>query len=194
MPTMKSMNMTDAARQMAICWQQFAMALKRELGFQICGVPNDTLSALAGGEADAVKAMEIAAIAPALSRDLIYLGYRNAKAKEPSQIALAWRDDLYVDWRDGLQLYAADHNAPLVLVDLQRREHYARGGRNQLIRHDGLPAGGIERGRKLAMARIRRTAAIMPDELAANSTLVPRGANAAEHLPPVTAETVVRLS
>lgn len=192
MVSITSMNLTDGARAMAVRHQQLAWAIKVELGFQICGVPNDCLTMSAGAVANPVKAMELAAIAPKLKSDLVYLGFRTAKAKEPCQIALAWRDDLCVDWRDGLQPYAADQDSPLILVDAARGEHYARGGRNQLIRMEGVPAS-LARGRKLAMARIRRTAVIMPQELSGGSFLVPPGEDVLDHRPEPSAETVVRL-
>lgn len=192
MVSITSMNLTEDARAMTVRRQQIAWAVKTELGFQICTVPNDTLT-MAGGEvADPVKAMELAAMAPKLKTDLLYLGFRTTKAKEPCQVALAFRDDLCVDWRDQLQLYAADQNAPLILVDVARGERYVRAGRNQLIRMEGVPAN-LARGRKLAMARVRRTAAIMPQELSAGHFFVPPGDDVLRHRPDATGETVVRL-
>jgi hypothetical protein len=193
MVSITSMNLTDGARAMAVRHQQLAWAIKLELGFQICGLPNDCLTMSAGGVADPVKAMELAAIALKLKADILYLGFRAASAKEPCQIALAYRDDLCVDWRDELQLYAADPDAPLILVDTARGEHYARGGRNQLIRVQGMPVD-LARGRKRAMARVRRTAAIMPQELSGGSFFVPPGEDVLDHQPQPSGETVVRLS
>lgn len=192
MVSITSMSLSDRARAITVRRQQLAWAVKTEMGFQICGVPSDCLTMAAGVVADPVKAMELAAIAPKLRSDLVYLGFRNLKAEEPCQIALAYRDDLCVDWRDGLQLYAADQESPLILVDAARGEHYARGGRNQLIRMEGVPAN-LDRGRKLAMARIRRTAAIMPEQLSDGSFLMPPGEDVLAHSPEPSAETVVRL-
>lgn len=192
MPKMTSVNLTDAARTMAIRQQQLALAVKRELGFQTCGVPNDSLVMAAGKPADPVRAMELAAMAPTFAKDMIYLGYRTVRSKEPSDIALAFRDDLCVDWRAGLQLYAADYDAPLILVDTERGEHYARGGRNQLIRVAGVPSD-LARGHKRAMARVRRTAAIMPATLNDTNYFVPAGERAVDHMPEQRSDAFVRL-
>jgi hypothetical protein len=131
-------------------------------------------------------------MAPTFAKDMIYLGFRTVRAKEPSDIALAFRDDLCVDWRAGLALYAVDHDGPLILVDEPRGEHYARGGRNQLIRKQGVP-GDLARGKKRAMARVRRTAAIMPDTLNDTNFFVPPGENVADHMPGQQSQAVVRL-
>lgn len=193
MPKMTEVNLSDDARAMTIRHQQFAWAIKVELGFQICGVPNDSLVLSSGKPADPVRAMELAAMAPIFAKDLIYLGFRTIRSKEPSDVALAFRDDLCVDWRAGLKLYSADHDAPLILVDVVRGEHYARGGRNQLVRQTGVPAD-LVRGHKRAMARVRRTAAIMKDTLNDTNYFVPAGENVADHMPEPQGCAVIRLA
>jgi hypothetical protein len=192
MPRMNDMNLDASAREMAVRHQQIALAIKVELGFQICGVPNDCLTMASGGVADPVKAIELAKVASDLKTDLVHLGFRTSKAKAPCQIALAYRDDLVVDWRDGLQLYAADQTSPLILVDEARRQFFERGLRNQLIRFGGVPSN-LAKGSRLAMARVRRTAAIMRSELLDTNYFVPRGEPVEDHKPQAEGTVVVRL-
>lgn len=192
MPKMNDMKLDASAREMAVRHQQLSLAIKVELGFQICSLPNDCLTMAAGSVADPVKAIELAKVAASLKTDLVYLGFRTGKAKDPYQIGLAYRDDLVVDWRDCLQLYAADQTSPLILIDEQRRQFFERGLRNQLIRFGGIPSD-LAKGRRLAMARVRRTAAIMPAELSDTNYHVPLGEAVEGHKPQVEGSVLVRL-
>lgn len=186
------MKMNDEAHTAMVRRQQLCQALKSVMGFSITGAANDSVQMLAGPPADFGLGLRISAIAAQLGKDAIYLSFGSLQAKEFAEIGVAFRDDLVVDWRSNLQPYAADQDAPLVLVDVQRGGRFERGERNMLVFRECLP-DGLERGRRIAMTRIRRAGAAMPAKISSESSWVPPQADPADHLPERNADICVRV-
>lgn len=184
MPIVTADNVTPGALIAHLRWQRNAWALREEMGFPLTTMTDESVVWAGGGVADFEKGMEIARVAADLGRDVIYLGYRTAKAPQPVQVGLAYRDPALITWRPKLELWAADREAPVILVDRIEGERYERGERNVLIRRAGLPAVDLARGRRMAEDRVRRAAKLKSDNLDSGSYHVPHGASVAEHRPP----------
>lgn len=186
------MNISDKARAAMARRQQLCWALKEAMGFPTTGAANDSVQMLAGQPTDAAAGWRIASIAAPLHKDCIYLGFKTLHANYFCQVGLAFRDELLIDWRPSLLPFAADNHAPVVLVDVERGGQFAKGERNMLVFTPGVPSE-LELGRRLAMARIRRTAASMSTEMS-TSTWIPAGADPAKHLPERSAVSSVRVN
>lgn len=186
------MKISDKAHAAMVRRQQLCWALKSEMGFSIEGAANDSVQMLGGQPADVVMGLRISAIAAQLSKDAIYLSFKTLYAKDFAQVGVAFRDDLVVDWRSDLQPYAADQDAPLVLVDVQRGGRLQRGERNMLVFREGVP-DGLERGRRIAIARVRKAAATMPAKISSETSWVPPEEDPADHLPDQHADICVRV-
>lgn len=183
MPVLTADIMTPGAIALHLRWQRYAWALRRELGFPPTPMVDESVKFGTGGVADLFKGAEVGRVAADLGRDIIYMGYRGDKSAKPAQIALAYRDEGLVDWRGSLQLWAGDPGGPVLLIDRALGMRYERGERNMLVRRAGLPAGDLTRGRRVAEARVRRTARNMPDIIESGTYIVPPGADVAEHRP-----------
>lgn len=171
--------------------QNFAWGLRQEMGYPLFAPANDCTAFAGGAVPDIAYSMEICCIASAMRKDIIYLGWSHVDDAEPSGIAVALRDMLHVDWIDRLFPWAADAASPIVLVSTRRDEHIAVGARGLLEQRVGKPAKALGKGKRLAMQRIRRAAATMGDELAANNIHLPRGSEWQEP-PRSSGETIVR--
>ncbi len=88
-----------------------------------------------------------------------------------------------------MQQSTIGNDAPVVFISTRTDEHFAVDQRGSLVRIAGKPRA-IGRGRKLAMKRIRATAATMGDDLLAGNRFVPTGGDWIEPEMPV--ETIVR--
>ena len=96
---------------------------------------------------------------------------------------------LSVDIVDRLVPYAANDEAPIVFVSTRADEHFTVDSRGSLVRVPGKPKA-IGKGRKLAMKRIKATAASMGNELLENNRWVAPGADWIQ--PEAPTETIVR--
>lgn len=109
-------------------------------------------------------------------RDVIYTGWACARAKDPTSIAIAYREMLTIDVVDNLVPFAASDRSPIILVSTHADEFFAIDRRGSLARVAGKPKG-IGKGKALAMKRIKASASTMGDELLANNRFVPPGAD-----------------
>lgn len=176
-------NLSGEARTVLLRNQKVAWSLKRLLGLPTYAAPDNGLHVAAGGIADTAKGAQIAVLAGATGRDVLYLGFRTGRAKEVSQLGIGWRGSVAIEWREGLKLYAPSAPGPLVLLDTHRGCSFVRGARNSLVEQPGLPKD-INRGHRVAMTRLRQAVAQMCcDELAPDLSFVPQEADPAEHLP-----------
>lgn len=174
--------------------QNYALAVRRELGFPLHGTANQSAKFTAAGVADVARGLELSVIAREMSRDLVYFGWASLQDEQPVSTALAFREEHFVDWIDGCTLWAADHEVPLILVDEARKQHFVRGARGAFERREGLPAKKLGAGKRLAMRRVRRALADMPREIASDNVLMPRGGNWADYMPQAKDGTCVRFS
>lgn len=169
--------------------QNWMWAVRREMGWPPFKPCNDAIAFGAGRKMDLAVGVEIARLAQAMRKDLVYSGWPSTAAVEPDGYAIAYRELLAVDVVDRCFPFAADETGPMILVSTRADEHFAVGRRGFLERLSGKPKH-LRRGRALALRRIRAAAAAMGDELAPTNVWVPAGAEWVE--PPATLETVVR--
>ncbi|MBY0382489.1 MAG: hypothetical protein K2W78_11275 [Xanthobacteraceae bacterium] len=140
---------------------------------------------------DIATGMEIARIAQMLNQDVIYSGWKSPKATEPMGFTIAYREMLSIDIVDKLVPFAANDEAPLVLVSTRTDESFEIDRRGSLVRVPSKPTN-IGKGRKLAMKRIKATAASLSNEMLGNNRVVPAGATSIEPRAPT--ETIVRFA
>jgi hypothetical protein len=170
--------------------QNVMLGLRLEMGWPAFKPCNDAIGFTAGRPMDLEVGMEIARFAQLLGKDLIYSGWVSTRAKEPVGFTVAYRELLSVDVVDHVVPWAANDEAPVVLVSTRNDEHFAIDRRGSLVRLKGRP-NNIGKGRALAMKRIKSTAANLKGEPLANNRVVPIGAKSIEpDVMPL--ETVVR--
>lgn len=172
--------------------QNHALAIRQELGYPLYKPIDEIPAFTGGGTADIARAMEIAAVAQAMRKDLVYVAWGDPADSKPVDYAVAFREPNFVDWIDRCFFWSADETSPIVIVSSRRDEHFARSARGLLERRPGIPAKNMTKGKKLAMRRILSAAAAMSDQLAKDNVYLPRGSSWSE---PVAAsgECIVRL-
>lgn len=163
--------------------QTFAFAVRQQLGFPLHSTTNETTKFGAASVPDLTRSLEVSVLAEQMGRDIVYFGWASLEDDEPATISIAFREQDFVDWVQDCRLWAADQDAPMVLVDEMRQQHFVRGSRGALERRDGLPARKLAAGKRCARRRIRRAAAEMPNEPVPDTVFVPRGAPWADHKP-----------
>ncbi len=174
-------------------FQNYALAIRKELGFPLTPMANESVKFTAGGEVDVMRRIELARLAEEMSRDFIYCAWRSVTAKTPASVAVVFREEHLVDVVGNCTLWAPDEDAPLVLLNERGGEHFVRGARNALERRAGLPAKNLSKGKRLALRRVRSAAAARGDDLLPGNAHVPNGARWADHRPQTQNETIVRL-
>ena len=172
--------------------QNWMWALRREMGWPTFKPINDCIAWASGRTMDVELGMELARLATASRKDMVFSCWASVGAAEPVGYILALRELFAVDIVDRCVAYTADEEAPLLLVSTRRDEHFAVHSRGLLERREGKPAN-LGKGRKLAVKRLRATAATMGDRLCADNRWVPTGGDWIEPvMPPM--ETVVRFN
>lgn len=169
--------------------QNFMLSVRREMGWPAFKPANDAIAFCTGRKMDFEVGAEMARIALRLRKDAIYTGWAHIKATKPLGFTIVYREMLAVDIVDYVVPFAANDDAPIVFVSTRADEHFAVDTRGSLARIVGKPKN-IGTGRKLAMKRIRATAATMGNELLADNQFVPFGSDWAE--PETSIETIVR--
>jgi hypothetical protein len=169
--------------------QQFMLAVRRELGWPSFKPANDAIAFCSGRKMDFEVGSEMARIAQTLRKDAVYTGWANMTASTPLGFTIVYRELLTVDIIDHVVPFAANDDAPIVFISTRADEHFAIDHRGTLARVPGKPKN-IGTGRKLAMKRIRATAATMGDELLDDNRFVPLGSDWIEPETPV--GTIVR--
>ncbi len=183
--TMKGMTMETILRH-----QNTMLALRQQMGWPLIKPANDCIAFTSGRPTDYEVGMEIGRIATMLGKDLIYSGWSSVRAKEPTGFTIAYREMLSVDIVDRVVPYAANDDAPVVLVSTRGDEFFAIDPRGSLVRVDGKPKR-LGEGRKRAMRRIKAAAATMRDDLLPGNRRMLWGAETIE--PDTSAvETIVR--
>ncbi|WP_294239530.1 hypothetical protein [uncultured Sphingomonas sp.] len=158
--------------------QNLMIALREEMGWPSFRPANDCISWASGQEFSFDVGNELARVAQMAGRDVIYTGWASARAKDPTSIAIAYREMLTIDVVDNLVPFAASDRSPIILVSTHADEFFAIDRRGSLARVAGKPKGiGIGKGKALAMKRIKASASTMGDELLANNQFVPPGAD-----------------
>lgn len=155
--------------------QKHAWAIRQERGYPLYKPHEEIAAFTAGGPADIVKAMEIAALAQTMRKDLVYVAWSDAADSNPVDYAVAFREPSFVDWIDRCFFWAADETSLIVIVSSRRDEHFVRGARGLLERRAGKPAKNMAKGKRIATRRIQRAAAAMGDQLAEDNVCLPRG-------------------
>lgn len=163
--------------------QNYAMAIRHEMGFPLHHTANQSVAFGSTGVTDIVRSMQIATLADEMHRDVVICEWESVSAKQPAGIAIAYREELQVDWVAGCVLWAANQNAPVMIVNQARGEHFIRGARGMLERREGLPARSLKTGIGLARRRVRRAAANRPAALNDNNAWVPFGESWDDHKP-----------
>ncbi len=162
--------------EMEIHRQNMTFATRLEMGWPSHKPANDCIGFCSGRTMDVENAMEIARIAQMLGKDIIHSGWASAKAKDPTGFTVAYRTMHSVDIVERLVPFAANDDAPLILVSTRSDEFFAIDQRGSLVRVTGKPTD-IGKGRKLAMKRIKATAANLGSELHESNRLVKPGAS-----------------
>lgn len=173
---------------MQIHHQNMMFAIRLQMGWPSHKPANDCIGFCSGRTMDVENAMEIARIAQMLGKDLIHSGWANARAKDPTSFTVAYRTMYAVDIVERLVPFAANDEAPLILVSTRSDEFFAIDHRGSLVRLPGKPTN-IGKGRKLAMKRIKATAATLGSELLESNRLVKPGASVEPEAP---TDTIVR--
>jgi hypothetical protein len=163
--------------------QNYGLAIRQEMGFPLHHTANQSVAFGSTGVTDIIRSMQIATLADEMHRDVVICEWESVSAKQPAGIAIAYREELQVDWVAGCVLWAANQNAPLVIVNKARKEHFVRGARSMLERCEGLPARNLKAGIGLARRRVRRAAAARPAALIDNNAWVPFGDCWDDHKP-----------
>lgn len=169
--------------------QNFMLAVRRELGWPGFKPCNDAIAFCTGRKMDFQVGLEMARIAQTLRKDAVYTGWANMASSIPLGFTIVYREMLAVDIIDHVVPFAANDDAPITFVSTRAAEHFAIDHRGTLTRISGKPKN-IASGRKLAMKRIRATAATLGDELLAGNRFVPFGSDWIE--PETPADTIVR--
>lgn len=154
--------------------QNWMWALRRLMGWPAFKPINDSIAWSSGRTMDVELGVELARLATAGRKDMVFSCWANVSAAEPVGYIVALRELFAVEVVDRFVAYAADEKAPLLLVSTRRDEHVAIGSRGLLERREGKPAD-LGKGRKLAVKRIRTVAATMGDTLCADNMWVPKG-------------------
>lgn len=175
--------------EMTVAHQNFMLAIRCEMGWPAFKPANDCIGWSSGWEMDFEIGTELARVAQMLCKDLIYTGWSSTSTKDPTSFCIAYREVLTVDIVDRVVPFASSDAAPIILVSTRADEFFAIDRRGALVRVDGKPKN-IGRGRKLAMKRIKATAAEMGNQLMANNRFVPTGADWVE--PEAALETIVQ--
>lgn len=169
--------------------QNFMLAVRREMGWPAFRPANDAIAFSSGRPMDLMVGSEVARIAEQMRKDVIYTGWASLVATAPVGFTVVYRELLTVDIVDRVVPFAANDDAPIIFVSTRADEHFAVDRRGSLARIPGKPKH-IGAGRKLAMKRIRTTAATRGDDLLADNQFVPLGGDWVEPGTPV--ETIVR--
>lgn len=169
--------------------QNLMLALRQAMGWPLFKPANDSIAFSAGREVDFETGMELARIAQMMGKDLVYSGWADTRVKDPTTFCVAYREMLTVDIVDRLVPFAANDDAPIILVSTKADEFFMIDKRGSLLRVEGKPKG-IGKGRKLAMKRIKAAAAEMSDKPLTGNRFVPTGGDWIAPAAPV--ETVVR--
>jgi hypothetical protein len=163
--------------------QNYAMAIRQEMGFPLHHTANQSVAFAATGVTDVIRSTQIATLADEMHRDVVVCEWESLSANQPAGIAVAYREELEVEWVAGCVLWTANQNAPVVIVNKERGEHFVRGARGMLERREGLPARNLKTGIGVARRRVRRTAAARPAALIDNNAWVPFGDSWDDHKP-----------
>lgn len=185
----KGMIALEQTNTLLLHHQNFMLAVRREMGWPTFRPANDCIAFCSGRTTDFEVGSELARLAQAMRKDAVYSGWANSKAAEPAGFTIVYRELLTVDIVDRVIPYAANDDAPIVFLSTRADEFFAVDRRGSLVRVPGKPKG-IAKGRRLAMKRIKATAAARGDELLVGNQFVEPGADWIE--PEVPVETVVR--
>lgn len=169
--------------------QQMMLAVRTEMGWPPYRPANDAIGFTSGRVLDAEVGAELARLAQAMRKDLIYSQWRDLKAADPAAFTIVYRQLHGVDIVDRVIPWAANDTAPIVFLSTRAEETYAVDARGSLTRIYGKPAK-IPAGRKLAMKRIKTAAAAKGDELLANNAFLKPGQPWVE--PVANVDTIVR--
>lgn len=169
--------------------QNTMLAVRTEMGWPAYRPANDAIGFTSGRVLDADVGAELARLAQAMRKDLIYSQWRDVRSKDPAAFTIVYRQLHAVDIVDRVIPWAANDTAPVVFLSTRTDETYAIDARGSLTRIFGRPAK-IAAGRKLAMKRIKAAATTKGDELLANNTFLKPGQPWVE--PVASAGTIVR--
>lgn len=169
--------------------QQFMLAVRREMGWPAFKPANDAVAFCSCREMSFEVGAEMARITQMLRKDAVYTGWANSSAALPTSFTIVYRELLAVDIVDRVVPFAENDDAPIVFVSTRADEIFAVDRRGTLVRVPGKPKA-IGTGRKLAMKRIKATAATMGDTLLDGNRFLAPGAEWIE--PEASLETVVR--
>lgn len=154
--------------------QNTMRALRREMGWPPFSPANDAIAFCSGRTMNAENGIELARVAQMLGKDIIHSEWANSKVPEPTGFTVAYRTMYSIDIIDRLVPFAANDDAPLVLVSTTGNECFAIDQRGSLMRLQGKPKG-VHKGHRLAMKRIKSVAAGLGDEILANNRFVKPG-------------------
>lgn len=156
--------------------QNVMLALRQEMGWPLFRPVNDAIAFSSGRETNIEIGMELGRIAQRMRADIVYSGWAGTRAKDSTSFTVAYREMLSIDIVDRLVPWAANDDAPVVLVSTRGTEEtFAIDRRGSLTRTPGRPAN-IGKGRKLAMKRIKAVASTISDELLASNRFIEPGA------------------
>lgn len=159
--------------------QNFMLAVRHEMGWPGFKPANDAIAFCTGRRMDFAVGSEMARIAQTIRKDAVYTGWKNMAATKPLGFTIVFREMLTVDIVDHVVPYAANDDVPIIFVSTRADEHFSVDQRGSLVRLPGRPAV-VGVGRRLAMKRIRATAATMGNEMLGDNLFVPPGGDLIE--------------
>lgn len=169
--------------------QQMMLAVRTEMGWPQYRPANDAIGFTSGRILDAEVGAELARLARAMRKDLIYSQWSDLESKDPAAFTVVYRQLHTVDVVDDVIPWAADTAAPMLFLSSRAEESYAIDARGSLTRLYGRPAK-IAAGRKLAMKRLKAAAAAKGDKLLTNNAFLKPGQPWVE--PVANVDTIVR--
>lgn len=175
----------------SVVHQNFMLAVRRQMGWPTFKPANDAIAFCSGRRMDLEVGAEMARIAHTMRKDAVYTGWASMRASTPLGFTIVYRELLTVDVIGRVVPYAANDDAPIVFVSTHADEVFAVDRRGSLVRLPGRPKN-IGKGHRLAMKRIRATAATIGDDLLQGNCFVPTGGEWIE--PDAQVETIVRFA
>ena len=137
--------------------QNHMLAIRTEMGYPVYAPACHTTSWASGGPVDMQIGMDLARLAQATGRDLIYGAWHSIQHQRPREYVLALRQSDGVEIIRNCSFYAADEAAPLILMCEARDEHYVLNDRLFLERRAGMPGRRLKLGKRRAEQRIIRS-------------------------------------
>lgn len=164
--------------------QNHCLSIRTELGYPLFAPANATLAFSAGRKFDFSVGMDLVRHAERGGKDFVYAGWSSVTDDLPGDYTLVIRQQASIDVVTGVTFWAADDEAPLVIVTRDRSIYFELDGRLNLQQRLGRPGRKILQGERRAMERIRRGAELLDDVTLDGNAWVRNGGDWTPPAPP----------